>query len=280
MLDMIRGELFKLRKRNLTWILAVVLAAYFCLIFFATYGIVSNPPGRMPAEVIEHIKASLQFPKAANLIFHTANNIGIILLIILTASSIGSEYGWGSIRQILTRNGTRHNLVFSKLISLLIITFIGLVISVIVGFILTVITSALLNTIGWDFVTAAFLQEQLQNFGWTLYSLLPYILLTAFFAFLGRSAIAGIGGGLGFFFVEAIAVGIFNQAGGWLAKIPNYLIGPNVEAIIPESVFAQGPFSFNGEPLSALHSSITIAVYCIALVLISLWLFKKRDLTA
>ncbi|MCJ7743837.1 MAG: hypothetical protein MUO99_04670, partial [Dehalococcoidales bacterium] len=113
-----------------------------------------------------------------------------------------------------------------------------------------------------------------------LFSLLPYILMAAFFAFLGRSAIAGIGGGLGFYFIEAIAVGIFNQTGGWLAKIPDYLIGPNVSALVPSSQFAQGPFTSASTLPSTLNASLTIAVYCVVFIVISLYMFKKRDITA
>ncbi|GAH72310.1 unnamed protein product, partial [marine sediment metagenome] len=38
MIDQIRAELFKLRKRKMTWIMIIVLAAFLCLIFFAIYG--------------------------------------------------------------------------------------------------------------------------------------------------------------------------------------------------------------------------------------------------
>ena len=280
MLKMIKAELFKLRKRRMTWVMLAVLAAFFCLMFFATYGIVSSPSGVMPGTAIETIKSSLQFPDAFNMIFYTAGTIGTLLLIILVASSIGSEYGWGSIRQVLTRRGIRYHFVVSKLVSFIIAAIIGLVFSVIIGFILSLITSNLLGSIDWSFMTASYIGGLFADFGWTLLSLMPYILLAAFFAFLGRSAIAGIGGGLGYYFIEAIAVGLFNQAGGWLAKIPNYLIGPNVEALMPSRMFTHGPFASAGTPPSTLHASITLAVYCVVFFAVSLYLFKKRDITA
>jgi ABC-type transport system involved in multi-copper enzyme maturation permease subunit len=280
MIEMIRAELFKLRKRRMTWILLTILAAFFCLMFFATYGITSSPPDRMPGEAVDAIRASLQFPDAFNMIFSTAGTIGTLLLIILVASSIGNEYGWGTVRQVLTRRGIRYYFVISKLVSFIIIAVIGLLISVIIGFILALITSNLIGSINWDFMTASYIGGLFEKSGWTLFSLLPYILLATFFAFLGRSAIAGIGGGLGFYFIEAIAVGIFNQTGGWLAKIPDYLIGPNVDALMPSSLFTQGPFASAGTLPSTLNASLTLAVYCVAFIVISLYMFKKRDITA
>jgi ABC-type transport system involved in multi-copper enzyme maturation permease subunit len=280
MIDMILAELFKLRKRSMTWILLIIMAAFFCLMFFAAYGIASSPSEMMPGTSIDGIKASLQFPGAFNTIFSTAGTILTLLLIILVASSIGNEYSWGSIRQVLTRKGIRNYFVISKMISLIIVAIIGLIISVIFGIILALITSNLIGSIDWSFITASFIGEQFANFGWTLFTLLPYILLTTFFAFWGRSAIAGIGGGLGFYFIESIAVSLLNQSEGWLSEIPNYLIGPNVSALMPSSPFSQGMLASVGTSPSILHASLTLAVYCIFFAIASLYMFKKRDLTA
>jgi ABC-2 type transport system permease protein len=279
MIKMIQAELFKLRKRRMTWILLIILVAFFCLMFFATYGITSSPPARMPEAAVDTIRDSLQFPDAFNMIFSTAGTILTLLLIILVASSIGSEYGWGTVRQILARRGIRYYFVVSKLVSFIIIAFIGLILAVICGFILALITSNMIGSINWDFMTASFITGLFENFGWTLFTLLPYILMASFFAFLGRSAIAGIGGGLGFYFIEAIAVGIFTQSGGWLANIPDYLIGPNVDALLPSSLFTQGPFAFAGNMPSTLNASLTLAVYCAVFFFISCFMFRKRDLT-
>lgn len=279
MIKMILAELFKLRKRRMTWILLIIMAAFFCLMFFATYGITTSPPSRMPEAAVDTIRTSLQFPDAFNLIFSTAGTILTLLLIILVASSIGSEYGWGTVRQILTRRGIRYQFVISKLVSFIIIAIIGLIIAFIFGFILALITSNLLGSINWNFVTVSFIRDLFKNFGWTLFTLLPYILMASFFAFLGRSAIAGIGGGLGFYFIEAIAVSIFNQSGGWLANIPDFLIGPNVDALLPSSLFTQGPFASADIMPSTLNASLTLTVYCVVFLFMSLLLFRKRDLT-
>ena len=279
MIEMIRAELFKLRKRKMTWILLVVLAAFFCLMFFATYGITSSPPDRIHGEAVDAIRASLQFPDAFDRIFSTAGTIGTLLLIILVASSIGNEYGWGSVKQVLIRRGIRYHYVLAKLVSFIIIAIIGLLISVIIGFVLALITSNLLGSINWDFMTASYVGRLFQKFGWTLFSLIPYILMAAFFAFLGRSALGGIGGGLGFYFIESIVVGIFNQADGWLAEIPDYLISPNVDALLPSTQMAMGPFASSGTLTSTLHASVTLAIYCVVFLIISLYMFKKRDIT-
>ena len=280
MIDQIRAELFKLRKRKMTWIMIIVLAAFFCLIFFAIYGITSNPPARMPHEGLETMRNLITFPDAFTMIFSMAQNIGAILLTIIVASSVGNEYGWGTIRQTLIRKGIRYQYVLSKLVAFIVYALIGIVIAFIIGFCLALLTTQWINgALNWDFMTVSYIGELFTMYGWTFYGLFVYILLAMLFSIVGRSAIVGIGATLGYYFVESIAISIFNQSGGWLSEIPNYLIGHNISAILPATMM-QGPFASSGALPSTLYASITLAIYCVVFLGLSLYLFKRRDVTA
>ena len=278
MIDQIRAELFKLRKRKMTWIMIIVLAAFFCLIFFAVYGITASPPERMPHEGLETMRNLITFPDAFKMIFSTAQNIGAILLTIIVASSVGNEYGWGTIRQTLIRKGIRYQYVASKLVAFIVYALI--VIAFIIGFCLALLTTQWINgALNWDFMTVSYVGELFTMYGWTFYGLLVYILLAILLSLVGRSAIVGIGGTLGYYFVESIAISIFNQSGGWLAEIPNYLIGHNISAILPTTMM-QGPFASSGALPSTLYASTVLAIYCVVFLGLSLYLFKRRDVTA
>ena len=280
MFEMIKVELTKLRKRKMTWILLVVMVAFYCLSYFGFYAVVQNPPARMDAEAVAAFQSNLTFPKAANMIFSTAQGIGSLLLIILVASAVGNEYGWGTVRQVLTRKGVRYQYVLAKMAAYIIYAIIGVLIAVIIGFLFSMVTTTLIDgSIDWSFVTATFIGDMFRNYGWTLYAVLPYILLAGTFAVLGRSAMVGIGASLGYYFIEQIAVQIFGGAGGNWAKIPNYLIGPNSEALLPQIQLA-GPFASSVDAPSTLWAAIAVLIYSAALLGISLWLFKKRDITA
>ena len=279
MIDQIRVELFKLRKRKMTWIIILVLAAFLSLIFFAVYGITANPPDRMPPDGVETMRNMITFPDAFQTIFSTAQNIGAILLTIIVASSVGNEYGWGTIRQTLIRRGIRYQYVLSKLVAFIVYALIGIVIAFIIGFFLALLTTQWINgALNWDFMTASYIGELFTMYGWTFYGLFVYILLAMMFSILGRSAIVGIGATLGYYFVESIAISIFNQSGGWLSEIPNYLIGHNISAILPATL-AQGPFSSSGTLPSTLYASVVLAIYSVVFLGLSLWLFKRRDVT-
>jgi ABC-2 type transport system permease protein len=258
MIEMIKAELFKISKRRMTWILLAVLVVLFSVLIFYT----TKEP-------------TYQFTDVFALIISTAANFEILLLIILVGSSIGNEYGWGSVRQVMIKRGIREHFVISKLVSLFIIAAIGLLICTVTGFVLVLITSGMNDSINWDFMTASYIGGIFGKFGLALLSLLPYILLTALFSFLGRSAIAGIGVGLVFYFLEAVVLSLLSQTVGWLANIPDYGIGPNLNVLLPASQFSRGFES----PGTLVHSSLVIIVYCIVFTAISLYVFKKRDIT-
>ena len=280
MIDQIRAELFKLRKRKMTWIMIIVLAAFLCLIFFAIYGITASPPERMPQETLEPMRNLITFPDAFTMIFSMAQNIGAILLTIIVASSVGNEYGWGTIRQTLIRRGIRYQYVLSKLVAFIIYALIGIIIAFIIGFCLALLTTQWIDgALNWDFMTVSYVGELFTMYGWTFYGLFVYILLAMLLSIVGRSAIVGIGATLGYYFVESIAISIFNQSGGWLAEIPNYLIGHNISAILPTTMM-QGPFASSGALPSTLYASTVLAIYCVVFLGLSLYLFKRRDVTA
>jgi ABC-2 type transport system permease protein len=258
MLEMIKAELFKIGKRRMTWILlAVFLVLFSAIIFFTTYD------------------SGYQYENIFSLIISTAANIEILLVIVLAGSSIGSEYGWGSVRQIMIKRGVREDFVLSKLISLAIVAAIGLLICTVAGLIIILITSGMNDGINWDFMTFSYIGEILAQFGLALLSLLPYILLTSLFAFIGRSAIAGIGVGLLFYFLEIAILSLLSQVVTWLSALPDYGIGPNVNVLLPFSQFSRY-FASSG---SELHASLVVAAYCIVFVVLSLYIFKKRDIT-
>jgi ABC-type transport system involved in multi-copper enzyme maturation permease subunit len=279
LIDQIRAELFKLRKRKMTWIMIIVLAAFFSLYIFAVYGITANPPARMSHKALLAMRNLITFPDVFKTIFSTAQSIGTILLTIIVASSVGNEYGWGAIRQTLIRRSIRYQYVLSKLVAFIVYTLIGIIIAFIIGFCLSLLTTQWINgSLNWDFITVSYIGELFTMYGWTFYSLFVYILLAILLSLVGRSAIVGIGGTLGYYLVESIAISIFNQSDGWLSEIPNYLIGHNINAILPTTSM-QGPFASSGALPSTLYASIVLAIYCVVFLGLSLYLFKRRDVT-
>ena len=305
MARLIGAELFKIRKRWMTWILLGIMVLFLCFTYLMSYQDIANrlPPSEMPPDLPPELRQEIEsdyktpyeerlaeyeqqmapykFPGAFATIFTWAQRIGVILLIILAASVVGNEYRWGTVKGILTRTGNRYHYLAAKVIALLIVALLGMVICLIIGAILGSYTTIELDGgISWDFLSISFVGSLAKMFGWTALSLLVYILLAIFLAVLGRSSALGIGGGIGYYFiVEQIIVAILlMQRESWLSKVPQYMLGQNVEALKSFSHFGLIGFSPSELP-SALHAIVTLVIYCLVFVAISLYLFRQRDLT-
>ncbi len=156
----------------------------------------------------------------------------MILAVVLVANGMGSEYSWNTIRPYLLCSESRLKMFTAKLIAAAIFIVAGMIIGVLIAVLLGVFFTAI-RGFSWDmsFLTMSFTGHQLLNFVRTLYVMLPYILLAFLFTVLGRSTAAGIGFGIGASVLESIITGLLLMAHGWLAKIPNYLLTPNIQKI-------------------------------------------------
>ena len=68
-----------------------------------------------------------------------AHYIGVLLVMILGASVIGTEYGWGTLRTALTRGTERWQFLGAKALSLVLLSAAGLIVVL-----LTVVVSSLI----------------------------------------------------------------------------------------------------------------------------------------
>ena len=75
---------------------------------------------------------------------------------------------------------------------------------------------------------------QFLQFWRTFFIIMPFALLGFLMAIVGRSAMPGIATGIGVVFLEEIITAFMRLAGGWIAKVPDYLLNANVSAITPE----------------------------------------------
>jgi ABC-2 type transport system permease protein len=213
--------------------------------------------------------------------------VGCILATILSASTIGNEYNWRTIRTVVVSSESRFKLLTAKLISATIFILIGMVIGLVVGFIMSLITTAIGGyAFDFSFATSSYMWDQFFQFWRTFFVMIPYILLGFMFAVVGRSAMPGIAAGIGIFFIEAIMLdGLFYLAGGWLAKVPNYLLYANLQTITNLADLPQGfregmgAGSLGIKLPTSTHAFITLAIYSIVFLFISFYLFRKRDVT-
>ena len=278
MIRFISAEFLKLRKRPMTKVLLFVLlgmmVAVYMFVFFAT----TAPPGEeftiLP--LLQDLRFSIPF--AMLILFQ----IGTILAIVLSAGSIGGEYGWGTIRTTLICSESRAKFLAAKLITVLLMVLVGMIIGLVVGFVTCLITTAI-GGLPFDlgFITAGYLWDQFLQFWRTFFIIMPYVLLAFLLSILGRSAMPGIAISVGVFFMESLFATLFKAAGGWIAHIPDYLPAANTAPImaliqpLPEGLKEEMGLVASG----VWQAAAVLAGYCILFLVLSFYLFRRRDVT-
>ena len=279
---MIGAEFLKLRKRQMTWVLLSILVGIIVLVNLLLLAIskVKTPGTGLGAG---NIAALLGLQSAVPFSFSMMASFGTVLAIILTASSMGGEYNWKTIRPALVSSESRFKFIVAKLVSLGILILIGMLIAVIAGFIMGLITTGLGgNAYSFSFLTGSYVWMQFLQYWRTFYVIMPFALLGFMMAIVGRSAMPGIATGIGVVFLEAIITTFMTAAGGWIAKVTAYLLNANMTAITALNKlpgrFGGGGGSDTTMP-SLTHAFVILGLYSVIFLVFSFYLFRKRDVT-
>jgi ABC-type transport system involved in multi-copper enzyme maturation permease subunit len=280
---MIGAEFLKLRKRQMTWVLLSILVGIIVLVNLLLLAIskVKTPGTGIGAG---NIAALLGLQSAVPFTFSMMASFGTVLAIILTASSMGGEYNWKTIRPALVSSESRFKFIVAKLVSLGVLILIGMLIAVIAGFIMGLITTGLGgNAYSFSFLTGSYVWMQFLQYWRTFYVIMPFALLGFMMAIVGRSAMPGIATGIGVVFLEAIITTFMTAAGGWIAKVPAYLLNANVTAITALNKlpgrFGGGGGGTDTTIPSLTHAFVILGLYSIIFLVFSFYLFRKRDVT-
>ena len=207
--------------------------------------------------------------------FGIASSIGLILLTVLTASAIGSDYGLGTIRPILARGTGRLPYLTGKFLMLL-AAALGVVGAV------TVLSSLIAVGIAeappgvasepsdWSGAASAFVR--------TWASFIPYIAFTGMVSVLTRSAAAGMAVGLGYYFAESLLGALLGGLFSWFSTVGDFLLIRNINALAGGFDIGSGGGS-SGSDIGLVQAAAALIVYTVMLTGIAIGSFQKRDVT-
>ncbi len=231
-------------------------------------------------QAIEEFRRGFTLPNSITRSIGEFSSVGPLLVMILTASIMGSEYGWGTLRNVLTKGAGRWQILSAKLLLLIrlssdvliVLAFFAVVSSLIAAVIPPSEAGGLADSGKWLDVVIEYLK--------TVYSLVPFIALTLFLTVLTSSTAIGIAVSIGYFFVESILSPILNL-NDTLANISDYLLIASVNTwtafsfgdsegstVVPQTV----------ETSDAVRSFIVILIYSAVLLGVAFWLFMRRDI--
>ena len=270
-LSLTRREWYKLRRRWMPWILLLIVAA---LPQMSLWGSVSGTFGSETEQAVRGVDSTrLLFPNSVVGGLLVAQVYGIVLIMILTASLIGTEYGWGALRTVLTQGTGRWPFLTSKLLLLVLLGAAALGVGAFAWVVGSAIAMVTLGDGAWLAESADWI-EVVKWSGKAVVGLIPYIALAAFVAVLTSSSGAAIGLSLGYYLIESILVGaLFNF--DWFERVAEFLIGPAGYGWmrLPGGM----TFSYPAELPDATQSFFVLLGYILILGGAAFWLFQRRD---
>jgi len=205
MLNLLKSELFRMRKRPQTWLLLVVAALFMALFYGGPTVATFFANDANAADLKQNISLVdiRDFGLSLNSLF------GGIMLAIFAAGLFGNEYSWNTIRPLLARARSRSALLTAKLSAALLytvaFTFALAALTVLFSFISTMVAGG-----DWGFTGERLLDVVWYTFGLVAVNL-PYVALAMLAAMWAKSNAAGIGVAIGLSILEPSLFGIFGR---------------------------------------------------------------------
>lgn len=281
MLPLLRSELFRLSRRAMPRILLGVLILIVVALYTLLWVVVrtdASDGGGSDREIAE-LADSLRLGEVRNTGLSFVYQFGALMVVILTASTVGSEFGSGTIRTILPRASGRLPFLLAKLAAMVLFTALAVLIGYVAGLGASAVVTSLEDLNG-GFGPNVVLQT-LAALGRTVFVMLPYLALAFAVAVWTRSTAAGIGVGLAVLFLEGLITGLIGLAGGAFDRIGEFLLAENVSAVLEAN--AGGLDRLAGPPSGlpgAWRAAAVLAVYTAVFLGLAFWRFARRDLTA
>ena len=208
-----------------------------------------------------------------------AHYIGLLLVMILGASTVGAEYGWGTLRTALTKGTSRWQFLGAKSLSLVLLSVAGLLVVSLTVVVSSLIAASLTLGDGGGLVGAGQWSTVAVMFGKATYVLVAYAILALFLTVLTSSSSMGIAMSLAYYFVELILGRILGDLFPWFDNVSDFLIGFNTAAWMSETgvVTTEGSLFPVSDPPGELHAFLVLLAYIVVLGAAAFWLFQRRD---
>jgi ABC-2 type transport system permease protein len=264
MLPLFRAELFKLSHRFMVRVL-LLLAVAAPLGAYLLLGATGDPN---KSNVVNDLRIGVVYDNGGFIIYQVC----VVMAIVLAATSIASEFTWGTIRTLLPRTSGRSSLITAKLVTL------GLFVAatVTLGFLAALAGSALVTTFkdldsstGDNFIGRLLLSLLRAGF-----VILPYATLAFLIALWARSSAAGIAIPIVVFYAEVLLTPAFTSISA-LAWLPQALIySANISSLLDSDAVLT-----TAELPGHWQAAGVLTAYSSGFVALTYWRFLTRDVT-
>jgi ABC-type transport system involved in multi-copper enzyme maturation permease subunit len=273
MTRLVTAELLSIRKRASTWILLAIWAALaLTFAYVVPYIQYTNDPERR--SIAELLPESLVGTLLAGFPF-----FGGVLALMLGVLSVGSEYGWGTLKTLLTQGPGRLRIFAAKLIAVA----ATLLVFVLVAFLLGALSSLAIAAnegadVSWP--DAWLLVRGLLG-GWLVFAV--WAALGILLAVVTRGTALATGIGILYAFVVEGLLSALAQEVSALDGLVEFFVRANGYSLVAvlgvnaDDVSDRGPGSFSGPFVSGDQALVVLALYLAAFVVAAGWLLRRRD---
>lgn len=279
MLTCMRAELLKFRKRPAIWMLCIIfLGLILCMGYVFPYLFIVIIPTQ-DAELrmlMQEFQAALFPPMIVAKLLPLATSVGGPIAVILGCITVGSEYSWGTLKTIFTQYPRRFQVLGGKFLTLGL--FLALWVLLVFG--LASASSLLIAVVEsgdmrWPAVADIFL-----GMGALWLILAVWVAVGMMFTLLAQSTTLGMGLGL----MQIMLIeGMFNFLSFQnpvFQSIRQILPGANANALA--TAFSSPLLSIEhgmlSSPIGVGQATGVLAGYILGVILLSCWIFGKRDL--
>lgn len=277
MISLLKSELFRLVKRPMPWFMLLIVAAGQLLLYGALWAVIETQSGGSDTS---DLRDSLRVAQVPEFGLGLAVTLATILAVIVASSTIGAEYGWGTIRSLLPRSTSRFALLAAKLITVA----IYIVVLVAFGFLVSLGASALVTAAADlnDNLGDGYLTYAIASVGRAMYTIMPYAALSFMVALWSRSNAAGISVGLAVYLLEDLVLALIGLAGDVVDWLPDLLLSNNVSAILAlnegnDPTFGGG---FNQDLPNPWQAALVLGLWTVLFLGVSQVIFQRRDVTS
>jgi ABC-2 type transport system permease protein len=269
----LRAELLVIRKRASTWILLAIWTAL-ALVFayavpYATYLNGSSPDSLsdvLPENLVGTLIGGFPF-------------FGGVLALMLGVLAFGSEYGWGTLKTLLTQRPGRLRVFAAKLLALA-VTIVAFVVVVFALGALVSVAIALREGAEVDLPSMSLLLRGLAA-GWLV--LAVWAALGVVLAVLFRGTALAIGIGILYAFViEGLFSALATQV-SLVDRLVELFVRANGYSLVvglglpSDDLGDRGPGSFSGPFVGGEQALLVLGLYLAIFLLVAGWALRRRD---
>lgn len=278
---LLRTDRTRILRRPMTWILAVILGGLTGLIYFSlalTLLLPDDLEGGLSADESEQIRELVIFPEGFGFGISMIGGLGTILLIILAAGVIGSEFSWGTARTSLMAGVSRDRFYASKVITLLLLGAALAIGAAILSFGGTLAVSVIVDRSFYsdEWLTGGFIIDALLMTFRAFIGIAIWILIASTITLVTHSLAAGVGVTLGLNIAGDILLSLLGAAGDigrWVSRLfPNQA----VNALL--NMNNADPPSYGATDYAWIIANLTF--YAVSMVAVAVIQFRRMNIIA